>query len=167
VSRELPPPQQDDEPPPQPEGSVRVTGPGPLVVLGLIGLVIGWGIRGQSIRSGAPTPTVSWLAVGVTWFVAAVVAGIAYLTWRTVHRDRRVLSPQQGVARLVLGKTIACLGAVAFGGFLGVSISYLGVNGESAQQAVVHALIATLGAGLGMAAGLLLEHACRVPPPAG
>jgi hypothetical protein len=163
VSRELPPEPQDEESP-RPSGSVRVTGPGPLVVIGLAGMFLGWAWRGQAIRSDAPTPMVPWLLVGVTWFVAAVVAGIAYLTWRTVRRDPRLLTAQQGLSRLVLGKTIARIGAFAFGGFLGTTISNLNVGSDTAQQAILHALVAAVGAGVGLTAGLLLEHACRVPP---
>jgi len=160
---------QDSSPPgeeqePEPTGHVRSTGPGPLVVLGLIGLFVGWAVRGQAIRSGAPTPMISWLAVGVTWFLVATTAGIAYLTWRTVQRDRGRLSAQQGLTRLVLGKTMDRLAALALGGYLGAAISVLGVEGESADRLVVRALVAALGAALGVGAGLALELACRVPP---
>ena len=100
----------------------------------------------------------------MTWFLVAVTAGTAYLTWRTVQRDRGRLSPQQGLARLVLGKTMARLAALGLGGFLGAAISVLGVDGESADRLLVRALVAASGAALGVAAGLALEHACRVPP---
>ena len=143
---------------------MRLTGPGPLVVLGLVGLVVGWAIRGQAIRTGAPAPSVSWLAAGTAYFVAAVIGGVAYLTWRTVHRDHLRLSAQQGVARLVLGKAVARLGAFGLGAYVGVAISYLGVDGEHASTTILKALLAALGAGLAVAAGLLLERACRVPP---
>jgi hypothetical protein len=134
------------------------------VVIGLVGLVIGWALRGQAIRRDAPVPTVSWLAVGTAGFVAAVVAGVAYLTWRTVHREHRRLSAQQGVARLVLGKAIARLGAFGVGAYVGIAISNVGVSGEQASATVVRALLAAAGAALALTAGLLLEHACRVPP---
>ncbi len=156
-------PERDDREP-EPPGTITQTGPGPLVVLGLVGLVIGWAARGQAIRSDAPTPSISWLAVGVTWFVVAITAGTAYLTWRTVQRERHALTAQQGLARLVLGKTIVRLSALVFGGFLGIAISNLGVGGDKADRVLLHALVAALGAAGGVAAGLLLEHACRVPP---
>ncbi|MBO9522542.1 MAG: DUF3180 domain-containing protein [Nocardioidaceae bacterium] len=163
MTRDLPPERQDEEPP-RPSGYVRVTGPGPLVVIGLAGMFLGWAWRGQAIRTDQPTPMVPWLLVGVTWFVAAVVVGIAFLTWRTVRRNPRLLTVQQGLSRLVLGKTIARIGAFAFGGFLGTTISNLNVGGDAAQRAILHALVAAAGAGVALAAGLLLEHACRVPP---
>lgn len=153
----------------EPEGGhIAATGPGPLVVLGVLGLFLGWAVRGSSLRlrETEPVPTVSWVAVGATWFVAAGVAGIAYLTWRAVQRERHRLETHQAVARLVLGRTIARIGAFVAGGFLGASISNLGVGGESAEQALIRAFLAALGAGLATAAGLLLEQACRVPPRA-
>jgi hypothetical protein len=165
VSRDLPPVRDDDPTPPPPtEGRVRPTGPGPLVVVGLVGLVIGWSIRGQAIRRDATVPGVSWLAVGIAFFVAAVVGGVAYLTWRTVQREHLRLSPQQGVARLVLGKAIARLGALGVGGYVGIAISHLGVGGEHTTSTIVRALLAALGAATALVTGLLLEHACRVPP---
>jgi hypothetical protein len=164
VSRDLPPVGNDPAPLPPTEGRIRPTGPGPLVVVGLVGLVLGWSIRGQAIRANNPAPGVSWLAIGTAFFVAAVVGGVAYLTWRTVHRDHHRLSAQQGVARLVLGKAIARLGAFGVGAYVGVAISNIGVDGEHATTTIVHALLAAAGAATALTTGLLLEHACRVPP---
>jgi hypothetical protein len=151
-------------PPPSTEGRIRPTGPGPLVVVWLVGLVVGWSLRALAIRRDAAAPGVSWLSVGTAFFVAAVVGGVAYLTWRTVQREQRHLSAQQGVARLVLGKAIARLGAFGLGAYLGVAISNLGVDGEHTSGTIVRALLAALGAASALACGLLLEHACRVPP---
>ena len=164
MTRDLPPAGPEPAPPPPTEGRIRPTGPGPLVIIGLVGLLVGWAVRGQAIRHDAPVPGVSWLAVGTTFFVAAVMGGVAFLTWRTVHREHRRLSSQQGVTRLVLGKAIARLGAFGLGAYLGVAISNVGVGGEHATATIVRALLAALGSGLALASGLLLEHACRVPP---
>lgn len=153
----------DDEQ--EPPGHVRVTGPGPLVVLGLVGLVIGWGLRRLALDDGRPSPSVGWTLIGVTWFVLAITAGIAVLTWRTVRTRPRALTPHQGLNRLVLGKTVSRIAAFALGGYLGVAISRIGTVSDNADQVIVRALLAALGAALALAAGLLLEHACRVPPP--
>lgn len=162
MSRDSFPPGEEQEP--EPTGHVEPTGPGPLVVLGLVGLAVGWSVRGLAIRHGSPTPMIPWLAVGVTWFLVAVTAGTAYLTWRAVQRDRERLTPQQGLTRLVLGKTMDRLAALALGGYLGAAISVLGVDGESADRMILRALIGAFAAALGLVAGLALEHACRVPP---
>ncbi|MFL6062796.1 MAG: DUF3180 domain-containing protein [Marmoricola sp.] len=162
--RDLPPQVDPDDRDEEPGGHLSPTGPGPLVVLGSLGLVAGWAWRGIAIRAGAATPSLSWTAVGVVWFVAAVTAGIAYLTWRTVHRERLSLTAEQGLKRLALGKTIDRLGAFALGGCGGMLISTIGVQGEASDRLVLHAALGLLGAAACVAAGLLLEHACRVPP---
>ncbi|MFL5833685.1 MAG: DUF3180 family protein [Solirubrobacterales bacterium] len=164
MSRDVPPVGEAPKPPPPSEGRVRPTGPGPLVVVGLVGLVIGWAIRGQAIRADAPDPGVSWLAVATAFFVAAVVGAIAYLTWRTVHRDHLRLTAQQGVARLVLGKAVARLGALGLGAYIGIAVSHLGVDSEHTAVTITRAFLAALGAATALTAGLLLEHACRIPP---
>jgi hypothetical protein len=133
------------------------------VVLGLVGLLVGWLVRGQAIRAGAAPPTVTWLLAAATWFIAAITAAVAYLTWRAVHRERTWLSPEQGLTRLVLGRTMSRVGSFACGGFVGSAISYLGVADDSAGAAMLRALVAALGAAVALGAGLLLEHACRVP----
>ncbi|MCW2786893.1 MAG: hypothetical protein JWP74_3410 [Marmoricola sp.] len=163
MSRDVSAPPPTEDRPPDPPGRIRPTGPGVLVIVWGVGLVLGWAARGQAIRDGSATPSIPTLAIVETWFVAAVTAGTAYLTWRAVHRERTPLIAHQAVARLVLGKTIARLGAFALGGFLGVAISNLGVGAENAPRIVVHALLAAAGAGAGLAAGLLLELACRIP----
>lgn len=163
MTRELPG-RDDEERPPEPSGHVQITGPGPLVVLGLVGLVIGWGSRWVAINSGSPSPRVGWLVVGVVWFIAAVTFGIAHLTRRAVRSGRPGLTAQQGLSRLVLGKSVARLAALGFGIFLGIAISRLGVASDSAAEVITRALLAALGAAGGVVAGLMLEHACRVPP---
>lgn len=150
--------------PESPSGRVQITGPGPLVVLGLIGLVLGWGSRWVAIQSGAPAPKVGWTIIGVTWFIAAVTAGIGYLTRRTVASRRGALTAGEGVSRLVLGKSVDRIAALGLGAYVGIAISRLGVASASADEVIFRALVAALGAALGVAAGLLLEHACRVPP---
>lgn len=162
MSREHPTP--EPETPPEPTGRIEVTGPGPLVLVGLLGLVLGWGLHWLAIRNGSPAPGVGALIIAVTWFIALLTAVIAFLTRRTVRVERAGLTAQEGVFRLVLGKTIARFAALALGGFVGVVISRLGVAGEHSGETIVRALIAALGAAAGLAAGLLLEHACRVPP---
>jgi hypothetical protein len=134
------------------------------VVVGLIGLVIGWSIRGVAIRSGNLTPGVSWFAVGIAFLVAAVVGGTALLTWRTVRRARPTLTAQEAVGRLVLGKATARLAAFGVGAYVGVAISHFGVGGEDTMGTILRASLAAVGAAAALVAGLLLEHACRVPP---
>ena len=64
----------------------------------------------------------------------------------------------------MLGKAVARLGAFGVGAYLGIAISHLGVDGEHTTATIARALLAAAGAATALAAGLLLELACRVPP---
>jgi hypothetical protein len=153
-------PDDELEPPP---GSVLPTSPGPLVLLGILGLVIGWSVRPLSLRLGYAEPDISLLSIGLLLFVAAIVGGSAYFTHRTVQRDRFALAPHQAVNRLVLGKACAMVGAFLTGCYLGYAVAQLGVGDPASGTRLWRSCLAALGAAAVTAAALLLEHACRVP----
>ena len=158
-----PTPNPDDPAPPEPgPGRIRTSGPATLVPAGLIGLVLGWAIRPLSISTGRVAPAVPGLSVALIFFVAAILAGAAYFTWRTLHREGRRMPAHHAVNRLVLGKTCALVGAVLLGGYLGNAISHLGVGEGYAQTQVWWSLAAALGGLALMVSALLLERACRV-----
>lgn len=154
----------NDEEPEGPLGHLRPTGPGPLVSLGVIGLVAGWGLRPVALRSGWAEPKVSLGTVALLAFVAAIIGGSAYLTRRAVRGDRTRLANHQAVNRLVLAKASALAGALVAGGYLGYALAQLGVQDPVAGTRLWHSLAGAVAALLVTAAGLLLEHACRVPP---
>lgn len=151
------------EPPDRPPGHVRTTGPGPLVGFGVVGLVAGWAVRPVALGMGAAEPDVSWLAIGLVLFMAAVLCGAAYLTWRTLHHQRRRLPPHRAVNRLVLGKACALAGAGIAGGYFGYALAQLGVtSADTSDTRLWHSVVAGVGGLLLMAGSLLLERACRV-----
>lgn len=147
-----------------PQGHVRPTGPAPLVVLGVLGLVLGWALRPWALRTGHAEPDVSLVSAALIFFVAAIVAGSAYLTRRTVRGSRHQLAHHQAVNRLVLGKACAMVGAVVTGGYAGYALAQLGVSDPLATTRLWHSGLAALGGAAVLAAALSLEHACRVPP---
>lgn len=154
----------DDEEPEEPQGHLRPTGPGPMVVLAVVGLIAGWALRQLALRLGWAEPRVSLGTVALLVFVAAVIGGSAYLTRRAVRGDRTRLAHHQAVNRLVLAKASALAGALVAGGYLGYALAQLGVQDPVAQTRLWHSLAGAGAALLVTAAGLLLEHACRVPP---
>ena len=157
-------PGPDARGPEEPDGSVRVTGPGPLVAFGVAGLVGGWSLHPLSLRLGFVEPSVPLAAIGALFFVAALVGGSAYLTRRVVRANRAALEHHQAVNRLVLGKACALAGALVAGGYLGFALAQLGVDGPAADTRLWRSLVAGLGGLAVCVAALLLELACRVPP---
>jgi uncharacterized protein DUF3180 len=147
-----------------PQSRIRPTGPGPLVVIGVLGLVVGWAVRPVCLRLGYSEPNISLVSVGLLFFAAAIIGGSAYLTRRTVRRDRFALAPHQAVNRLVLGKASALVGALLTGCYLGYAVAQLGVDNPASVARLWRSSLAALGAALVTAAALLLEQACRVPP---
>lgn len=154
------------EPDEEPEfqGRLGPTEPGPLVVTGILGLLIGWAVRPLCLRWGYAEPNISLLAVAVLVFAAAIVGGAAYLTRRTVSRHRSALAHHQAVNRLVLGKATALVGAFLTGCYLGYAVAQLGVGDPASTSRLLRSSLAALASAAVTAAALLLEHACRVPP---
>jgi hypothetical protein len=152
-----------DEEPEVPQGRIRQTGPAPLVGAGVLGLVLGWAVRPLCLRLGYVEPHVSLLSIGLLCFVAAIIGGSAYLTRRTVQRDRFALAHHQAVNRLVLGKACALVGAFLTGCYVGYAVAQLGVSDPAALTRLWRSALAALGAALVTGAALLLELACRVP----
>ena len=95
--------------------------------------------------------------------MAAIIGGTAYVTRRTVRRNRFDLAHHQAVNRLVLGKACALAGALVLGGYLGYALAQLGVGDPAADLRLWRSLLAALGALAVTVAALLLELACRVP----
>jgi uncharacterized membrane protein YvlD (DUF360 family) len=136
-----------------------------LVVAGVLGLVLGWVVRPISLRMGYAEPDVSLVTVGLFFFAAAVIGATAFFTRRTVQRNRFDLAHHQAVNRLVLGKACAIAGAFLLGAYLGYAVAQLGVGEPASTTRLWRSGLAALGAALVMVAALLLELACRVPPP--
>jgi hypothetical protein len=133
------------------------------VISGVVGLVLGWAIRPFCLRYGYLEPDVSYTSIGALFFVAAVIGGSAWITWRTVRRNRSDLAHHQAVNRLVLGKACALAGALILGGYLGYALAQVGVSDPASDARQWRSLAAAVGA-LGITVtALLLEHACRVP----
>lgn len=155
-----PEPEEERE---EPQGTVRVTGPGALVSIGLLGLVLGWAVRPLALRLGYVEPDVRWSSIALLLVVATIVGLTAVLTRSVVRRDRSALAHHQAVNRLALGKACALVGALLAGGYLGYAMAQLGVGGPAATLRLWRSGLAAAGALLISGSGLLLELACRVP----
>ena len=155
---------EDQEPQP-PRGTVTQTGPGALAAALVPGLILGWSVRSFCLRMRYAEPNVSSLSILLLFFAAAVIGATAYVTRRTVQGHRSDLAHHQAVNRLVLGKACALVGALLVGGYFGYALAQLGVDDPGAMTRLWRSLLAGLGAIAVTGAALLLELACRVPPP--
>lgn len=153
----------------EPDGSrLGPVSPGALTAFLVVGLVGGWLLRRLGRSLGFEVPPVSWTQVLLLVLVAAILAGTAWFTRRTVERARADLLAYQAVNRLVLARACALVGALLVGGYVGHAVSWLGSPSYVAGERLTRSLVAAVAAGAVLAASLLLERACRVPaePPA-
>lgn len=117
-------------------------------------------------RVAGNPPVLPWTGPLVLLFVAALIAGMAFTTWRRIQVRREPIEPQRAVTFLALGKASAIGGAAITAGYLVfVFFSAGNLAAEGPQQRVIRGLIAALAGVLLGAAGLWLERACRVPDP--
>ena len=154
-----------EQPPGDDDARLRPTGVGVLLGWGLAGLVGGWLVRPLWAWADGTAPMITWLQVLALFLVAAILAGTAWATWRTLHVHGHRLEPHRAVNRLVLAKACALVGALAAGGYAGYALSWVGMAAELADQRMVRSDIAALGGLLTCGAALLLERACRVSVP--
>jgi len=164
VSRQFDPEEDDDlDEEPEYQGHIRNTPPGALIGFALTGLVLGWALRPVSVGLGGVAPTVGWLPVLALFFVAVIVGGVAWATYRTLHRRGQRIEPHQAVNRLVLAKACALAGAFFAGGYFGYALSWMGhTDADLAKLRVVQSVLAGLSSVLIVTGSLLLERACRV-----
>ncbi len=158
-----PDPVEPDDQDPNP-GTISLTSPAVLTLYGVVGLVVGWVIRPLSLRMGWVEPKVSWMVIGLVFFLALIVGTAAWLTTRTLREDRMALTPECAVNRLVMGKACARVGALMLGGFGGYAIAQLGLADPASSPRLLRSLLAASGSAVFLASGLLLERACRVRP---
>ena len=149
---------------PPPGGSVEPTPPLALLVAALFGGLAGWLLVVVANALGAIPPEVPWSAPIALVVVTALVGALAYSTHQRIQVRRERVEPSRAVALLVLGKASALAGGVIAGGYLAYALMFLTrLDAAAPRDRVVRSLIAAL-VGLGLlAAGLLLERACRVP----
>ena len=153
----------DEPPPPPPEGRLRPMGPGALIAWGLVGLVAGWLFH--RILYGGPkfAPLVPWSQSVALALVAAILLVTARSTRRSIEQRHGGLAPHQFVNRLALARASAYVGCLMAGAYFGYALSWIRVDSDLATERIVRSAVAGVCGLLVVAAGLLLERACRVP----
>lgn len=146
-----------------PPGSIGPTRFGHLLAVFLAGGLLGFGLARVSERLGA-APQIQWAAVYGLAAIAVVLFGLAFVTYRIVHRGLGRLDPHRAVNLLLLAKASALVGALLAGGYLGFGLQFVGqMDALLPRERVIRGVAAAAAGLVIMVAALLLERACRVP----
>ena len=147
-----------------PAGRIGTTSAVALAVATLVGALIGGLVPAVGEQLVGTAPTVRWTAVGALAFLATVLGGLAWTTWRTLHRSRLRIESTRAVNLLVLGKASALAGAFVAGGYLAFALTYAGQSDLALpRERLIRGIAAAIAAAAVCLGGLLLERACRVP----
>ena len=147
-----------------PRGTVGPTRISALAVVFTVGAVLGWALGPIAERLNNVAPRVPWTSVLVLLAIAAVVAVLAYSTYRTMHREGRLIEAQRAVNLLLIAKASALAGALVAGGYVGFALQFIDkLDVALPRERVIRSVSAAVAGVLIVVAGLLLERACRVP----
>jgi hypothetical protein len=156
-------PEPDDH---RTEPRVPPTRASTLIVAGLLTAAVSWLLISRYYTS-FPTPPV---LPGITLFALAILEfGAAANTKARIDRKRgaQPVDPLLVARFVVLAKASALAAALFTGAYAGISTWLLTERGHlpAAERDLPLALIGLVGSIALVTAGLLLERACRVPPP--
>jgi hypothetical protein len=144
---------------------VKRTHPSTLIAFGLVGLSVGFLGELALVSAGAQAvvPPVS-LAVTLAG-VGALVLAFAWPVRQAVRgKGERRIDPFRAARTAVLAKASSITGALVLGGGLGI-VAFLVTRTVLPSSTTVWAAAATaFGAALLLAAGLVAEHFCTLPP---
>ena len=155
-----------EEPPrPPSEGRLRPMSPSALTAWGVVGLVAGWLFHRVLYEGPKFAPLVPW-----SQSVALIlVAGILAVTAR-VDPAQRPAAARAGSLRTSSSTAwrspgpVPTSAALAAGAYFGYALSWIRVDSDLATERMIRSAVAGVCGLLVVAAGLLLERACRVPP---
>ena len=142
------------------------TRPATLLGAGLVGLVVGYGLAGLVDRLGTGLPRVSWVAIALLLFLAALLLAGARRVRAWVSGDR----PQEPGDALTMGRFVALakaasvFGAVMAGGYLGLAAAGLDrLTTDYGRDHVLWALGGALAALSVLVSALVLERILLLP----
>lgn len=135
-----------------------------LLVVAVVGGVAMFLLQTLLVSTGSPRfePALSLpLALVV---IAVLVVVLAVPVWRSARgRSERKVDPFYATRIVLLAKACALSGALLGGAFAGVAV-FLWTRSVTGVGSLVMALASLGGAILLLAAGLVAEHLCTVPP---
>lgn len=137
------------------------------VILALLvgGAVVGWLGQMALTASGSPTISPPITLIVALFGIAAIVLGLGWPIRQVVRgkRTRRV-DPFFAMRVLVFAKATSLTGALLTGAAVGLTVFALTRDITPVLPRLVPDLLTLLGAVAMLAAGLVVESWCRIPP---
>jgi hypothetical protein len=141
------------------------TRPGPLVALAVIGTVVGFLLQIALAAASLPKLRVEYTFAVTIGLIALVIVILAVPVYRATHGPLRQPVDSFYATRVVaLAKASSLAGALLVGLGLGLALDLL-IRSSTTTGDLVARDLSTLGSAiLLLAAGLVAEFLCRVPP---
>ncbi|AJT42358.1 DUF3180 domain-containing protein [Psychromicrobium lacuslunae] len=140
-----------------------------LLVIALVAALLGWLVTVLANRAGLPTPVLPYSAL-ITLalvIVLVVILGVRVRRWRNGNHEKD-LSPILAARTLILAQASAYAGAIILGWHFGALVDALTTTFYGASISVLGAPVALMLGSLAMvAAGIIVERFCRIPPEDG
>lgn len=138
----------------------------PLFIVALIGVgvVTGRLTPPLVVRFGGNPPRLGWSATVLLLAGAVVVGYLANSTWQSLHKRHERMTSDHGIRMLSLAKASVVVGALVGGFYGGYALAFIGeLDVALGKERFFRGLGAAVASLLLLAAGLLLERACRLP----
>ncbi|WP_432482452.1 DUF3180 domain-containing protein [Kineococcus esterisolvens] len=145
---------------------MRPTRPGLLLAVGFLAAVLSWsGLRAWT-STGGTEPQLLWRSALTIALLAVAVFGLGWPVRQWVRGDRaRRIDALRAARTAVLAKAASVAGALLVGVSAGFAVHYLPTLEIAARrEQFLVALADLVVSALLLAAGLVVERYCRVPP---
>jgi len=135
-----------------------------VVGLGVLGFAAGRLTPPLIVRADGTVPQISWLASILLALAALLVGGLAWNTWKSLHRERQRMASAHALRLLALAKAGITVGAVVAGYYGGFAVAFLdSLDIALGRERVIHSAAAAVASVLLVIASMLLERACVIP----
>ncbi|WP_431278299.1 DUF3180 domain-containing protein [Leifsonia poae] len=139
-----------------------------LIALGVIGAVIGFLVElaaaGAGLAVFIPPLTLPITLVAIAIIVVAFAVPIRRATHPRKGSTARRIDPFQATRVVVLAKACSLSGSLLTGAGIGFLVYLLSRAVIPASSSIVYTVTATVGAAILLAAGLVAEFLCTLPP---
>ena len=136
-----------------------------LVLIGLLGIVAMWFVETALAATGRPVVVPPFTLAVALLLIGVVIVVLALPVRRVARGDRTArVDPFYATRVVLLAKASSLVGALLGGAGIGIVAYLLSRSVIPAAGSVAMAIGSAIGALLLLAAGLIAEHMCAIPP---